>query len=147
MSDHNNEPAPLIRRVLPYTSFAIIVALCYVGWVFYSRWHANRLLQQQAAAKEQAEAKRIYDLYGSGRVKVLQLYANPPVVSKGATGQLCYGVSNAKAISIEPKPTDDFWPSIARCVNIAPTKDTTYILTVQDAAGHSETANVTVQVR
>lgn len=142
-----NEPVPFGRRMLPYTTFAIIVALCYLGWVFYSRWHENRLLQQQAAAREQAEAKRIYDMYGSGRVKILQLYANPAVVSKGGTGQLCYGVSNARTISIEPKPSDDVWPSIARCVNIAPTKDTSYVLTAQDAAGHSETANVTVQVR
>ena len=147
MPDHTNESVPLARRMLPYTTFAIIVALIYLGWVFYSRWHENRLLQQQAAAKEEADAKRIYDLYGAGRVKILQLYANPAVVSKGGTGQLCYGVSNAKTISIEPKPTDDVWPSIARCVNIAPNKDTTYVLTVQDTSGHTETANVTVQVR
>jgi hypothetical protein len=142
----NPEPVPLIRKMLPYTSFAILVALLYLGWVFYSRWHENRLAQQRAAEKEQVEAKRIYDLYGAGRVKILQLYANPAVLSRGGTGQLCYGVSNAKNISIDPKPKGDVWPSIARCVDVAPTKDTTYILTVQDAAGHAETANVTVQV-
>ena len=133
--------------MLPYTSFAIIVALLYLGWVFYSRWHENRLLQQQSAAKERAEAKRIYDMYGAGRVKILQLYANPAVLSRGGTGQLCYGVSNAKNIAIDPKPKGDVWPSISRCVDVVPSKDTTYTLTVQDAAGHTETANVTVQVR
>ncbi len=143
----SNERVPLIRKMLPYTSFAIIVALLYLGWVFYSRWHENRLLQQQSAAKEQAEAKRIYDMYGAGRVKILQLYANPAVLSRGGTGQLCYGVSNAKNITIDPKPKGDVWPSISRCVDVVPSKDTTYTLTVQDAAGHTETANVTVQVR
>src|ERR1700758_181876 len=134
----NDEPVPLIRRMLPYTSFAVIVALLYLGWVFYSRWHENRLLQQQSAAKEQAEAKRIYDMYGAGRVKILQLYANPAVVSNGGKAQLCYGVSNAKTLTIHPKPAGDVWPSIARCVDVAPTTDTTYVLTAQDANGHSE---------
>ena len=142
-----NEPVPAIRKLLPYTTFAIIVALLYLGWVFYSRWHENRLAQQRAAEKEQADAKRIYDLYGAGRVKILQLYANPAIVARGGTSQLCYGVSNAKTMTIDPKPAGDFWPSISRCVDIAPTKDTTYTLTVQDAAGHTEAANVTVQVR
>jgi hypothetical protein len=143
----NEEPVPVIRKMLPYTTFAIIVALGYLAWVFYSRWHENRLLQQQAAAKEQAEAKRIYDMYGAGRVKILQLYANPGVVARGGTAQLCYGVSNAKTLTIEPKPTGDIWPSIARCVDVSLAKDTTYVLTAQDANGHTETANVTIQVR
>jgi hypothetical protein len=143
----NEEPVPVIRKMLPYTTFAILVALLYLGWVFYSRWHENRMLQQQAAAKEQAEAKRIYDMYGAGQVKILQLYANPGVVSHGGTAQLCYGVSNAKTINISPKPTGDVWPSIARCVDVTPSEDTTYVLTAQDANGHSETANVTIQVR
>jgi len=143
----NEEPVPVIRKMLPYTTFAILVALLYLGWVFYARWHENRMLQQQAAAKEQAEAKRIYDMYGAGQVKILQLYANPGVVSHGGTAQLCYGVSNAKTITINPKPTGDVWPSIARCVDVTPGKDTTYVLTAQDANGHSETANVTIQVR
>jgi hypothetical protein len=143
----NEEPVPIARRILPYTSFAIVVALLYLVWVFYSRWHENRLLQDQAAAKEQAEAKHIYDIYGAGRVKILQLYANPGVVSHGGTAQLCYGVSNAKTLTIDPKPTGDVWPSIARCVDVAPAKDTTYVLTAQDANGHTETANVTIQVR
>ena len=143
----NDEPVPLMRKMLPYTSFAVIVALLYLGWVFYSRWHENRLAQQRAAEKEQADAKRIYDMYGAGRVKILQLYANPGLVSKGGTAQLCYGVSNAKTLTIDPKPTGDVWPSIARCVDVAPAKDTTYVVTAQDANGHTETANVTIQVR
>ena len=69
------------------------------------------------------------------------------MVSKGGTAQLCYGVSNAKTLTIDPKPTGDVWPSIARCVDVAPTKDTTYVVTAQDANGHTETANVTIQVR
>lgn len=143
----NGEPVAVIRKMFPYTTFAIIVALGYLAWVFYSRWHENRLLQQQAAAKEQAEAKRIYDMYGAGRVKILQLYANPGVVARGGTAQLCYGVSNAKTLTIDPKPTGDVWPSIARCVDVSLAKDTTYVLTAQDANGHTETANVTIQVR
>lgn len=147
MPDQPEEHASMSRKMLPYTAFAVVVALLYLGWIFYSRWHDNRVLQEQAAAKEKAEAQRIYDLYGAGRVKILQLYANPDTISRGGTGQLCYGVSNAKTITIDPKPAGDVWPSIARCVDIAPAKDTTYTLTVQDANGHSETANVAVQVR
>lgn len=147
MSDHSSEPLPLLRKMLPFTSFAIIVALAYVGWIFYSRWHDNKELQEQNAAKEKAEAARIYDMYGAGRVKILQLYANPAVIERGGTTHLCYGVSNAKTLTIEPKPTGDVWPSIARCVDVSPTSDTTYTLTAQDATGHTEKQNVTIQVR
>ena len=142
-----DEPLPLIRKLLPYTTFAVIVALAYVGWTFYSRWHENRVLQQQATAKQEAEAKRIYDLYGAGRVKLLQLYANPGTISRGATAQLCYGVSNAKTITIEPKPAGDVWPSISRCVEVAPAQTTVYTLTATDASGHTEKQSVTIQVR
>ena len=102
-------------------------------------------LPDGACQEEQAEAKRIYDMYGAGRVKILQLYANPREwSSRGETAQLCYGVSN-------PKPSPSIGSPrrcvalIARCVDVAPTKETTYVVTAQDANGHTETANVTIR--
>ena len=39
------------------------------------------------------------------------------------------------------------WPSYARCVDVTPKKDTTYTLTIADAAGNTKSATVAVKVR
>ncbi|MBZ5700612.1 MAG: hypothetical protein LAN84_02055 [Acidobacteriia bacterium] len=60
--------------------------------------------------------------------------------------QLCYGVANAKKVTLEP-PVGPVWPSYSRCLDVSPTKDTTYTLTVEDGQGHSMSQTVTLQVR
>ena len=72
----------------------------------------------------------------------------PPrsVVRKGQTAQICYGVVNAKNISFDP-PIADVWPSMNRCVDVSPKKSTTYTLNADDGAGHSDKAQISVQVK
>ena len=76
--------------------------------------------------------------YGNGQLKVLSFYASPVEVRRGSRALVCYGVSNASAVRIEPA-LGETWPSTGRCVEVTATKDTEYKLTAQDSAGHEET--------
>ena len=133
--------------MLPYTSAAVIIAALYVGWVFFSRWQESRALKREQAEQQVAEARKTIEAYGGGRVKIMNFTISPSILSKGQTAQICYGVSNAKTVSIEPKPDENVWPSLARCVEATPKAETTYTLTATDAAGHTEQKSLTLQVQ
>jgi len=68
------------------------------------------------------------------------------VFKRGERGRLCYGVANAKTARIEPA-VERIWPSLGRCVDIAPKNETIYTLTAEDAEGHSATQSLTVKTR
>ena len=140
-----NEPKETLRKLLPYTSVAVIIAALYCAWVFYSRWSENRDFEQKQAAQRAAENQKTVEAYGGGELNILQFYASPGAIPRGDTAQLCYGVANAKTVRIEPE-VSGVWPSLSRCVDVSPKKDTTYKFIAEDAAGHTETKTVTLRV-
>jgi hypothetical protein len=85
-------------------------------------------------------------MLGGNRFEILQFYALPGIIRPGESAQVCYGVSNAKSVRLDP-PVKDVWPSFGHCVEISPAKDTTYTLTIEDGVGHSKSASLLVQVR
>ena len=136
----------ILRRLLPYTTAALIVALLYVGWTFLSRWNENREIERAAEARKAAANTKIVEMYGSGNLKILNFYASPGIVQRGGSGLLCYGVANASEVRIEPR-VEPVKPALSRCIQISPAADTSYTLTAQDAAGHTLTQSVQVLVR
>ena len=139
-------PVEIIRKLLPFTTAAAILALLYLGWVFYSRSNQNRELQRQADAKYAEQAQKTYELYGSGQLKIMLFYAVPPVVARGGSAQLCYSVSNAATVKID-HGVEDIKPSLSRCVPVQPVRSTTYTLSAADEKGHSASQRVEVVVR
>jgi hypothetical protein len=137
---------PGIRNPLLYTSLLLVAALAYTGWVLFSRRQQAREMEQRAKEKERAEAARTFETLGGDRFEILNFYAVPGVIRRGDSVQLCYGVSNAKTVRLEPQ-THAIWPSQSRCVDVAPSKDTTYTLTAEDGLGNTRTSSLTVQVR
>jgi hypothetical protein len=119
------EKHPLIRKMLPFTSVALVLAILYVGWTFFSRWQEGRELREKAAQQQVEEARKTVEAYGNGRVKIMNFNIGPAVLSAGEKAHICYGVSNAKSVTIEPKPDEGVWPSLARCVEASPKKTTT----------------------
>ncbi|MBI3663362.1 MAG: hypothetical protein HY234_09970 [Acidobacteria bacterium] len=142
----DEQPKAGIRRFSNYGWFVVGVAVLYAGWMFFSRWQENRQIEQRLLEKQRAEAQRGFEIMGGNRFEILQFYASPGRIRRGETSQLCYGVSNAKTVRIEP-PSAAVWPSLSRCFDVAPNKDTTYILTAVDAAGNTRSATVAVNVR
>lgn len=133
-----------LRRIAPFTSIALLLALIYMGWEFYSRSRAQRRMQAQIEEKQRAAYPGFNRESGSG-VKILQFYASPAVLVEGQTAILCYGVSNTASVRIEPG-VEPVSPSLNRCLAINPEETTRYTLTATGAGGQTDTASFVLQV-
>jgi hypothetical protein len=133
----------LVRKLPP---LMLALAALYVGWVFFSRWNENRAAEQAAQAARARDNAKIVEMYGSGNLKILNFYTTSATILHGDKTLLCYSVSNAAAVRIEPG-VEPLKPSLSRCLEVTPRHDTQYTLTAEDAAGHTATATVAVRVK
>jgi hypothetical protein len=145
--DSEHKPDTMFRKMLPFTTVGVILAAIYCGYVFYSRWSEGREAQERAKQQQIADARKTVEAYGNGMPKVMNFTISPGFVSRGEKVSICYGVSNSKTVTIEPKPDDTLWPSLARCVAASPSEDTTYTITAADGKGHSDTQSLTIRVQ
>jgi hypothetical protein len=125
----------------------VALAVCLI---LLSRWRENRDIERRAA-EQQTEKQREQDRaaleqMGGKELAIQNFYAIPGVIRRGESVQLCYAVANAKTVKLEPQ-SNPVWPSYSRCVDVTPTKSTTYTLTIADAAGHTKTQSLEVKVR
>ena len=136
----------VIRKLLPYTTAAAVLAALYVVWVFAARWNQERRIEEAAQAQKAKADKEITETYGGSRLKILNFYAAPGMIRRGEKALVCYGVANAKSIRLDPA-VERVWPSTSRCFEVAPGRDTRYTLTAEDAEGHAAKASFVLQVR
>jgi hypothetical protein len=150
LSGSEPQPKSVLRNPLLYSSLVLAIATLAVAWIVFSRWQENRRIDRQAAkaaAEKQLSIDRAaLEQFGGKELAIQSFYATPGVVHRGESTQLCYGVANAKSVTLEPQ-SNPVWPSYSRCVDVSPKKDTTYTLTVQDSAGNTKSQTVTVKVR
>ena len=142
-------PRLTAKKFWLYTSPILALMLVYVGWVMLARWQENKQLEEKAAqearAKERSEAERTVETLGGNEFNILSFYATPGMIRRGESIQLCYGVSNAKTVTLDP-PVAEMWPSVSRCINLSPTKTTNYTLTATDAQGNKKTVSLELKV-
>lgn len=136
----------IVRKLLPYTTAGVIVAAIYLVWVFAARWSENRRIAAEAEEQRAKLDRQVTTMYGDGKLKILNFYATPSNLRRGEKGMVCYGVANAKAVRLDP-PVERVWPSVARCFEVAPRKDTHYTLTAEDAQGHTAAQSFLLQVK
>jgi hypothetical protein len=138
------------KNPLVYSSIALIIVVFVVGWILTSRWLENRGIERRAkderTLKQQEQDRITVEQLGGRDLAIQNFYATPGVVRHGETVQICYGVANAKTVTLEPQ-SNPVWPSYARCVDVKPTKTTTYTLTIADASGNTKTQTLEVKVR
>lgn len=135
-----------LKAILPYTTVAMILALLYVAWTFYSRNESNRQAQADIEAKKEEAQKHVADqIFGSGEVSFSTFGADSGRLHPGETTELCYGVVNATTVKLDP-PVEDIKPSYRHCLEIAPKKTTTYTITAEDSKGNKKSESVTVRV-
>ena len=134
-----------MRKTLRFIWVLLVVGCIYLSWTFYSRWSVNREIIQRQEEKRAAKARAILEAYGGGRLKIMSFYASPGTIHPGQTAQLCYGVANSEKVRIEP-PVKGVWPSLSRCVEVAPKNDTEYKLIAEDGKGNTASAATTVKV-
>jgi|SRR5271165_108333 len=129
------------------SAFAFLFVGLYIGWTFYSRWEANRELEEKASETRRSQDRQSFEAMGGNRFEILGYMAYPTAIRAGEKSKLCYSVSNAKGLKIEPEAEEPVWPAFSRCVNVSPRKTTKYTLTIDDGAGHAKTASVEVRVQ
>jgi hypothetical protein len=136
----------LVRRILPLLGVLIAAGVIYDGAIFYSRWNDARQATQRRADAETNHEQRVVDALGGDGLKIIAFYASPGVITRGGHVEICYGVTGAKAVRIEP-PIGEVWPALSRCMQASPQRDTQYRLVAEDGAGHSTTQSLPVTVR
>ena len=125
---------------------AFLLMGIYLGWTFWSRSAENRALEEKVASQQRAQDRKIFEAMGGNRFAILGFYADPQSAHPGDTVDLCYGVSNAQSVTLEPQ-SEPVWPAQSHCVKVSPHKTTTYTLTAEDASGETKTATVVVKVQ
>ena len=137
------------RIPLLYTSLALLVVAIYVVWTLLSRQIANRAyerrIESEQAQKQRQSDRAAVEQLGGSELAIQMLYATPEI-RRGQTAQVCFGVSNAKWVKLEPQD-HPVWPSHNLCVDVNPNKTTTYTLTATAVDGKSVTQQVSVKVR
>lgn len=134
-----------LRRALPYLGILILIGLIYDGYIFYSRWSRQQEEKKEQAIQATDRERKTVEAYGGLDLRILTFYAAPGVIARGAQTNLCYGVTGAKNVKIDP-PVDAVWPALTRCVQVSPRKNTEYKLTAEDEKGKSVEQTVEVKV-
>jgi hypothetical protein len=145
----SSETKSVFKNPSLYSSIALVGVALIVGWILFSRWSDNKQIERRAAEEKQEKQhesdRTALDQMGGKTLDIQAFYANPGAVHRGESVQLCYGVANAKTVTLEPQP-NPVWPSYSRCVDVKPTKTTTYTLTIDDGAGNTKTQSLEVKV-
>ncbi len=79
-------------------------------------------------------------------VRILQFYANVGILTLGQTALLCYGVENAKTVTISPS-VEGVYPTVRRCLQILPQHTTHYMIMAEGYDGHVATQSFTLPVQ
>ncbi|MBI4877296.1 MAG: hypothetical protein HY822_21935 [Acidobacteria bacterium] len=78
--------------------------------------------------------------------RIVQFYAYPSEIAPGERSRICYGVENAVAARIDPRPGGV--PAYAnRCFDVALQRTTDYLLDAEGAGGRRLTRSLRVAVR
>lgn len=147
LSDSAPETRTGFRIYVIVSVVAFLFVGLYVGWIFYSRRQANQAILDKAAERRRSGDQETFEAMGGNRFEILDYTASPVTIQAGEKSSLCYSVSNAKSVSIDPQTEEPVWPAFSRCVHVAPRKTTKYTLTIDDGAGHTKTATAEVKVQ
>jgi hypothetical protein len=146
LAENPEQKKSLFKNPALYTGAIILAAALYAAIIFYNRWQENREIEQRTAEKRLALDAQIVESMGGKRLEIQSFYAAPGHIRKGGSSQLCYGVANAKKVTLDP-PAGAVWPSLTRCLDVSPQKTTEYTLTIEDEKGNRKTETITLTVK
>ena len=148
ISENQPPQKSIFKNPLVYSCLLILVIAAYVGWILLSRREENRAYEQRAeqaqAQKQRQSDQAAIEQLGGSDLAIQMLYATPQI-HRQETAQICYGVANAKTVTLEPQ-SGKVWPSHNLCVDVKPLKTTTYTLTATGTDGKSVSQQITVEV-
>lgn len=152
MLQEPQQKAPRTLRNM-WIGFGVLTAIVvgYTAFVFWSRWQVNQDIaaKQKAAqaAKVRDDAAKSFEVLGGADFKIISFYAMPGTIHRGDSADMCYGVSNAKSVKLDPPDVASMFPSLDRCVKVSPKKTTTYTFTADDGKGNTKIAQLTIEVQ
>jgi hypothetical protein len=135
-----------MRRLLPYTTIAVLVSMCYAAWVILSRRNTNQQIEHAAQQREAEADRAALAPLGGGSLKILNFYPTTGAVNRGSTALICFSVAGAKEVTIDPE-VGSLPSSLSRCLQVHPTKTTEYKLTARDAQGHTASQSFQLVVK
>jgi len=140
----------VLKKPLIYSAILALGVVLYLGFVLFTRYESNRTIEKRNAVKA-AEQRHASDIaavqqFGGSELAIRSLYVSPTLIHPGEKAQLCYDVDNAKTVTLDP-PAGEVWPSHTRCLDLSPTKSTTYTLTITGANGQSTSQSVKLEVK
>ncbi|MGB0034656.1 MAG: hypothetical protein WBP79_04185, partial [Candidatus Acidiferrales bacterium] len=112
-TDPDRKPFSGFRNPLIYTSTLVVLATVYAGGMLYMRKQEKRQIEEKAREHKRIEAKEAFESLGGDQFGILNFYVMPGFIRRGESAQLCYGVSNAKSVKLEPQ-SGQVWPSTNR---------------------------------
>ncbi len=149
-SQPDSQKKRVLKNPFLYSWATLGIVTLVVAGILFSRWFENRTLEKRSkeerTQKQQEQDRVTLEQMGGKELAIQNFYATPGTIRHGETVQLCYGVANAKTVKLEPQ-SNPVWPSYSRCVEVTPTKSTTYTLTIADAAGNTRTQTLEVKIR
>jgi hypothetical protein len=136
----------LLRRLLPYTTALTLLVILWTAWTLYSRYQGSTEAERQLQQKQAEADRKLVEAFGGDQLTILGFNAAAGEVPAGGRVVLCYGVSNASQVKIEPG-VEPIKPALSHCLEVFPKKTTTYTLKAEDGKGNSKSASLTVRVR
>ncbi|HVM74216.1 MAG TPA: hypothetical protein VMT75_01155 [Candidatus Saccharimonadales bacterium] len=144
------DSTPRFKRTTLIAFVVLAVAAAYALFVIVSRFESDRAFErraaQQAAARRLADDRAAVEQLGGSELAIRSLYLSPSTIHPGQSAQLCYDVTNAKTVTLDP-PSGEVWPSHNRCIDVSPKKTTTYTLTISGTSGSPVSNSVLLTVK
>jgi hypothetical protein len=124
----------------------MVLAALWTGWTLYSRQQSAAEAERQSKQKQADANSKLLAAFGGDQLTILGFNAAATEAPVGGRVVLCYGVSNATAVKIEPG-VEPLKPALSHCLNVFPKKTTTYVLNAEDGKGNRKSASLTIRVR
>jgi len=124
----------------------MVMAAIWTGWTLYSRHQSAAEAERQSKEKQAEMDRKLVAAFGGDELSILGFNAAEQEVSPGGRVLLCYGVSNATAVKIEPG-VEPIKPALQHCLEVFPKKTTNYTLTASDEKGNTKSKSLTIRVR
>jgi hypothetical protein len=135
-----------LKKILPYTTVALLATILYVAYIFYSRHQSDVDAEARIAAqKEEARQRTVQAVFGNGEIRFTQFMIDKTSLKPGETAHLCYGVENASTVKMDP-PLEKLKPTYSHCMDISPKVTTKYTITADDGKGHSKSESLELPV-
>jgi hypothetical protein len=124
----------------------MVMVAIWTGWILYSRQQSAAEAERQSKEKQAEANRKLVSEFGGEKLTILGFNAAEKEVSSGGRVLMCYGVSNATAVKIEPG-VEPIKPALQHCLEVFPKKTTTYTLTASDDKGNTKSKTLLIRVR